>query len=501
MLTRKIRNFVLEYNITPVFLTGVMLFVLFIIVFWSSVIDLLSLWNEEGTYSHGFIIPFLSLYLLFQKKTDISNVSLKPAPILLIPLSFILFLWLFASISETQIIELSLLPLIFIIACVSITGYRAALIIAMPLLYLFFATPAWDILIPALQKMAVLSNELALTLSGIPTYIENTVVTIPAGKFEIAGGCSGISFLVATLSLTTFYALNQFNSFKPIIIVFLISIIFAIVLNWIRIYMIILIGHFTDMQSSIVNDHDNFGWTLYAISLIPLYFIAKRLTPAEAIEESNTNKPSSRNDNKSYPKIFILPPILLIIGMTYISNHIQNKETSTLDGIPPPLAQSPWAGPIYFNQWTPSYRGASIESDLLYIGTGNIPDVSLHIYYYGKQSRDIELISISNSIADDDLIKSQKNIKLGQHDITETIIQNEDNKERLIWHWFNVNNTNTIKPLWAKLLQAQELINGKISSSLISLSIECNTQCDNEKIPLEIFLNKHYDKIFESLTQ
>lgn len=482
----------------PAITVGAGLFVLFVILYWNSISDLVFLWNSNKTYSHGFLIPLLSIYLIVQKNKALTNITLKPAPLLLLPLILVLFLWLLASITDTRTIELTLLPLIFIFAYTSIIGYQSGFILITSLLYILVAVPIWSTLIPFFQSMAVFINELALQLSRIPTHIKGTNVVIPAGTFEIAGGCSGIRYFVTTIALGTFFALSNFKKTRTTLILIIASLILPIVFNWIRIFIIILVGHFTDMQSPLISDHVNFGWGLYAISLIPLFYLTKRLVKLEDRKQQPTYIQSDIL-KYSYPKLFIIIPTVLMLSGPALTTYLTNSKPEVLQEISPPKAEHPWIGPIYFNEWTPKYKGASIEINRLYLGTDNTSGISLHIFYYGKQTQDSELINELNTIAGDYTIKSQRFFTFENHNIVEKIITS-NSKERLVWYWYYVNNKSITNPIIAKIFQAQELLSEKTSSSLIALSTECDNQCDKKKITLTHFLKKHHSQIIDSLS-
>jgi len=487
----------------PAITAGAALFILFIILYWNSLNNLVTLWNSDDTYSHGLLIPFLTLYLLKSRNKTLNSIELKPAPLLLLPLFFTLILWLLASITDTRIIELTLLPLIFVFTYLSIVGYQAGLILLTPLLYILVAVPVWGIFVPLFQSMAVFVNEIALQLSGISTFIVGTTVSIPAGTFEIEGGCAGIRFLVVTLALGSFFSLTNFKKIRPALILLAASFIIPVIFNWIRIYIIILIGHFSDMQSPLVDDHKNFGWMLYAVSLIPLFFIAQKLvqkyetSDSDEIEPGNTGPVTTKRYKRSY---LALPLTLLIIpGLYYY--HLQTKPLDTLTNINSPRAIDPWRGPIHFNQWKPQFNGASIESHKLYIGNQPQPDVSLHLIHYSDQTNGSELITESNKITDSHKILSKSQVTLDKHNIIENVIIDNNQKKRLVWYWYYVNNKSLTKPIFVKLLQAKELITGEIRSSLVAISTECQTDCAKQRQILNAFYTKHNKAISNSLSK
>lgn len=484
----------------PAIMSGAGLLLIFILFYWNSIGNLAELWNSNETYSHGFLVLGLIVYLLSLQNTPLSNLLLKPALLFLIPLSLTISFWLLAAITNTKIIELTLLPFIFIFAYLSIIGYKAAYILLATLLYIIVAVPIWGILIPFFQSMAVAVNEFSLQLIGISTFIKDTTVTIPAGTFEIEGGCAGIRYLVVTLALGGFFSLLNFRHLKSAMILMAFSFIIPVIFNWIRIYSIILIGHFTEMESSLVEDHGSFGWILYGFSLIPLFFIAQKIMQTENKEE--TPQPHiNLNSDTPYPKYFIALPLILMLSAPAFIFYLNNSKVDILTGIKTPSAESPWAGPIYTNEWHPNYKGASIEIKKLYVGTREIHDVLLHIYYYGSQSKDKELINKSNTITKPHMIRSKQTLALEKYKITENIIIDHNNEKRLVWYWYFINNQNTTNLILGKLLQSKELISGKIFSSLISVSTKCQLDCINERLFLEKFLKKHDANIFNSLSR
>ena len=486
----------------PVILTGAGLLVVFLLAFWPSHTDLIKLWDVNETYSHGFIIPFIAAYLVYQQNTRLRHSLIEPSPLLLIPLIATLLLWFVAIITDTKVIELSLLPFIFILAYSSMIGIQSSRLILAALIYLIFAVPFWNFLVPPLQYIATYVNEFALRMIGLPIFIEDTMVSTPVGTFEIEGGCSGIRYLIVTIALGYFYSLINYKKLKTITILLGLSVIFPMVTNWIRIYIIILAGHYSEMESSLVDDHVGFGWVLYGISLVPLFFIAQNMAKKEATEIDVNQQDNNLSDSESRPfnRTYYLLPVVLLISTALFSNFLKQSVPESHKTIANPDAEHPWLGPIYSSGWKPNYNNASIEKNLLFLGKDNTPDISLHIFYYGQQSQDTELINELNTIADYHIIKHSQTEYFKNHKINENILEISASENRLVWYWFNVHNKNIEKPITAKLYQALERIEGKTSSSLIAISASCQQpKCLEEKKHIKNFLNKHHDKITKSL--
>ncbi|MEH6559786.1 MAG: archaeosortase/exosortase family protein, partial [Oceanicoccus sp.] len=75
--------------------------------------------------------------------------------------------------------------------------------------------------------------------------------------------------------------------------------------NWLRIYIIIMVAHFTEMESSLVKDHELFGWLLFFIVCLPLVYFARTL-PVRNQVTTAAAIPSSR------PKLTLLVSIIAL---------------------------------------------------------------------------------------------------------------------------------------------------------------------------------------------
>jgi len=51
----------------------------------------------------------------------------------------------------------------------------------------------------------------------------------------------------------------------------------ALVANWLRVAGIVWIGYLTEMQSEMIQDHYMYGWFVFAIFLIPIFWFDQKL--------------------------------------------------------------------------------------------------------------------------------------------------------------------------------------------------------------------------------
>src|SRR5690554_8110709 len=105
------------------------------------------------------------------------------------------------------------------------------------------------------------------------------------------------------------------SRFRSRLMLFGLGVVFALVANWIRVFVIIYMGYKTNMQSSLIDDHDNFGWWVFAGTLVPLYFIARRLEIKDdlVIAQQQARQPESMYPSGN-PAIAVV--VIIIAGLS-----------------------------------------------------------------------------------------------------------------------------------------------------------------------------------------
>ncbi len=241
---------------------------------------LATLWRhgfDDGTYSHAFLIPFIVLYLFYQLyssnklhlRTNVSETSV----LFVVFSAFLLFVFTNAQISLGYWMAMVLL----FMACLFVL-FKFNWYILFTAAYLVFLLPMWGALTTALQSLSVTSVQFIMGYTGIPTFVEAQYVSIPAGTFEIANGCSGLRYLIVSLAISTLFSFLYIKSSKKALLFIFIAILGALFTNWVRITLLILIGHWTDMTHSLMNDHNSFGWYIYAPFMIGLFWYGNKIS-------------------------------------------------------------------------------------------------------------------------------------------------------------------------------------------------------------------------------
>ena len=249
-----------------------------------------TLWRhsfDDGTYSHAYFIPFIVAYLFYaaDKKGKFKLRQQLSLPWLAI--TVIAGMLLFMSTNAQLSIGYWLSYLILIISitfCLFEFNWR----ILFANLFLLFVVPLWGVLTIPLQSLAVTAVSFMMRLTGISILVEPPFIHIPEGIFEIAYGCSGLRYVLVSMVISSIYIFLFISKLQKALIFIVVALSGALLTNWIRITLLILIGHWTDMTSSLVYDHNNFGWYIYAPFMILLFFLGGCL--ADPVKGETTDR-------------------------------------------------------------------------------------------------------------------------------------------------------------------------------------------------------------------
>ncbi|WP_427978862.1 exosortase [Agarivorans sp.] len=258
-------------------------------LFWPVVLDIWRYSFDDGTYSHAFLIPLVAVYVLYDCRKQLQ--FRQSSSIWLALLIICLALELLFYLAQFSLPTRALLPFILLFSLLSIFKHRFSLYVYS--LVMIFATPIWGVLSPPLQHLSTNMVELVMSYTHVPSYFEGNVVSIPSGQFEIANGCSGLRYFITSLFLCLLYIYFNIRNLKKAILFLVVGLAGALVVNWIRIIVIILIGHETQMQSELIYDHNDLGWYLYIPYLVLAFYLGAKLSDAPTTSKLSSVAPSS----------------------------------------------------------------------------------------------------------------------------------------------------------------------------------------------------------------
>jgi exosortase D (VPLPA-CTERM-specific) len=208
-------------------------------VFSGALLELLHRWSTQEEYSHGFLIPVVSAWLLWSRRDAIGASVGQPSWLGFTLIVLALIVHIIGELSAIYILS----QVGFVVALLGIMlaagGYSLCRVTLVPIVFLFFAIPLPYFVDSILTlRLQLVSSELGaffIRLFQIPVYLDGNIIDLGNYKLAVVEACSGLRYLYPLLSLS-FLAAYLFQA--PIwqrAVVFLSAIPITIAMNGFRI--------------------------------------------------------------------------------------------------------------------------------------------------------------------------------------------------------------------------------------------------------------------------
>lgn len=234
-------------------------------------------WYTIPDYSHGFLVPFFALFLLWDKRKILAATPIKQTwrGIPLVVLSIVV---LILGVYGVELFT-ARISFVLLLAGLIWTLFGAPMLRALcfPLLVLVLAIPFPAILFNQITfPLQLFSSRIAsqvLPLFGVPVLLEGNVIQLPVMKLEVAEACSGIRSLMSLFTLSVFYGYFLERTTRRRLLLALASIPIAVTANVLRIVGTGLCVQYWDPDKALGFFHEFSGWVMFVISLGCLYLV------------------------------------------------------------------------------------------------------------------------------------------------------------------------------------------------------------------------------------
>ncbi len=237
-------------------LQAVLLALAFAAVFHAVLRGLVYSWSDSANWSHGFIIPLFSLYLVYMKWNRLCGTPIRGAwlglPVMLLGLvGYQYFVWVFPVLYAQRVMMLVTLLGILIMIC----GIPALRYLWLPWAFLFFAIPLpkgiyFELTDPLRQWAATVATGLLGLIPGLD--IEKVGSTIHyvyqsrSGALGVADACSGMRSAMALAALGVAVAWMVDRPWWHRLIMVAMCVPIAIFANFIRVTITCILHIFVD---------------------------------------------------------------------------------------------------------------------------------------------------------------------------------------------------------------------------------------------------------------
>lgn len=256
---------------------------LFLLVIYSPTIWwMIDRWNSKDSYySHGFLVPFVSLYLLWIKRDKLAKIKPEPAAFglwifiagLLIHVFSALFRVYFTS-AFSSILVICGLVLYF-------SGKKMLRETIFAILFLLFMMPLPLIAIVGITfKLKIFAAYWAnkiINAIGVRAILDGSIIKMSKTYVIVEDVCSGLRSLISLLALGALVAyLSKLSRAKKIIVFFSAGIM-AVIANICRIIFMALTSEFYGAKFTEGFLHTLSGVIVFVIALLGLMLVVKEL--------------------------------------------------------------------------------------------------------------------------------------------------------------------------------------------------------------------------------
>ena len=228
-------------------------------------------WYDDGDYSHGFLVPLLSAYLIWQRRDKLAEVVRKPSNLGLLVVLFSLSLLFLGSLgAELFLTRISIVVTICGLI-VYFSGWRMLRAMTFPLAFLLFAIPIptliYNEIVFPLQFIASrFATSILETLNLFPIMREGNVLIMPGMRLEVVEACSGIRSLMSLLALAAGYGYLAEKSVAVRWFLFLAMVPLAIVSNGTRVMITALMTNYIGPKAAEGFMHEFSGWVIFVVA-------------------------------------------------------------------------------------------------------------------------------------------------------------------------------------------------------------------------------------------
>jgi exosortase len=252
-------------------------------------------WNNDDDMGHGFFVPLVALYIVWQMRSSLLAIQPKPNWVGLLFLAWGAAQMVLGMLGAELFLQRTAFLVSLVGAVVFLGGWPILRSLQFPLCLLVFMIPipaiVYNQITFPLQLLASRIAEQALTLVGIPVLRDGNVLELASQKLSVVEACSGIRSLLSLTFLSLVYG-YFFEEHRLALrwLLFLSTVPIAIAANSFRVS---LTGVLSEYNPELATGffHSLEGWVIFVFALLLLVVCHRLLVWLAALRASGKVAP------------------------------------------------------------------------------------------------------------------------------------------------------------------------------------------------------------------
>lgn len=386
----------------PILLTLAVLAAL-VVTFDEGLVRMVTHGWQYPEYQHGFVIPLVSLYLVWARATDLQRTPFAPSWLGVAIVVGGLVVFLLGELSAIFVLVQYAFLITLVGLAVTVMGVRAASVIWAGLVYLVFMIPLPNFLLQNLSGVfQIWSSEIGtafLRLVGVSVYLEGNVIDLGSYKLQVVDACSGLRYLFPLMSFAFFCAYIFRGPLWQKLVIFVSSVPITIFMNSFRIAVTgVLVNRFGTGQAEGFLHYFE-GWVIF-VACIALLFAEMAafalLSKRKLADAFEVEIPELGDFRYLVPKGPMRAPVTTAVVLVLAGALVSLGMGAREELVPQRSVLATF--PLVINQWRG--RESRIADDVLaelkatdylvvqYQGGSDPMPVELYVAYYESQRKE-----------------------------------------------------------------------------------------------------------------
>ncbi len=380
---------------------GLLLIAALLLLFRDTAAAMVAIWIRSETFAHAFLVVPIVLWMVWRRRETLATLTPRPVPWMLLPIAATCLLWLLGELVGVNTATQFALVALLVLSVPAVFGWAVTMALLFPLMFLFFAVPFGEFMVPYMMTWTADFTVSALQFTGVPVYREGLQFVIPSGNWSVVEACSGVRYLIASFMVGTLFAYLNFRTPDRRALFIAVSLLVPIVANWVRAYLIVMLGHLSGNKLAAGVDHIIYGWVFFGLVIGVMFTVGARFGQSPEPVPAAGSGAGPGSGAAGGAAWGVTAAVIAVLGATQFGfwrlDHGSDRATPVFAF--PAAWEGGWvpaSSPL--SDWTPAFKNASTEATGTWASGSSA--VSVWVGYYRNQGYDRKLVSSTNTMTD-----------------------------------------------------------------------------------------------------